>query len=166
MTKTIYSILSANDWSNLIRSNSDPGLRNETASEAIDGGTIAPLHERRPISTRPSHLFKTALEAEPNSSLAHAYLSMEATGRNHFSPDRSFLDLGKQAAEKALQLSPASAEAHRALSGVYYQEGKFAEALEQALQTMEIGGLQDRLAIFIGMTLDMLGRPHQALPLE
>ena len=108
-------------------------------------------------------LFKKAIEAEPNSSLAHTYLAMEATGRMHYSPDRSFLALGKSEAERALQLSPGSTEAHRALAGVYYQEGRFSEALEQGLQTVEIGGLQDRLAMFLGMTLDMLGRPHQAL---
>ena len=81
----------------------------------------------------------------------------------HYKPDRSFLVLAKSEAEIALQLSPESTEAHRALAGVYYQEGKFSEALEQSLQTMEMGGLQDRLAMFLGMTLDMLGRPHEAL---
>jgi tetratricopeptide (TPR) repeat protein len=88
---------------------------------------------------------------------------MEATGRYHFSPDRSFLDLGKREAEIALQLSPGSAEAHRALAGVYFQEGRFAEAVEQALETIEMGGLQDRLLLFVGMTLDILGRPIEAL---
>jgi tetratricopeptide (TPR) repeat protein len=88
---------------------------------------------------------------------------MEATGRTHFNPDRTFLARGKEEAERALQLAPVSAEAHQALAGVYYQEGRFPEALEQGLQTVEIGGLQDRLAMFLGMTLDMLGRPHQAL---
>ena len=163
VTQAIYSILSANDWSDLIRSKWDPGLRNEAAYEAMKAGRLIPQLSAADCD-KAIILFRRALKAEPNSSLAHAYLSMAATGRIHFNPDRSFLDLGKREAEIALQLSPESAEAHRALAGVYYQEGKFSEALEQALQTVEIGGLQDRLAIFLGMTLDMLGRPHQALP--
>ena len=163
VAKTVYSILSANDWSNLVRANSDPGLQNKTAREAIIAGRS--IHYSNAAECdRAINLFKEAIGAEPNSSLAYSYLSMATAGRNHFSADRNLLALGKQAAEQALRLSPTSAEAHRALSGVYYQEGKFSEALEQALQTTEIGGLQDRLAIFIGMTLDMLGRPHQALP--
>ncbi len=158
----IYSILSASDWSNLLSSKRDPGLRNETASEAMTAGRLI-AHSTAADYDHAIALFKKAIEAEPNSSLAHTYLAMEATGRTHYSSDRSFLALGKSEAEKALQLAPGSAEAHRAMSGVYYQEGRFSEALEQALQTVEIGGLQDRLAMFIGMTLDVLGRPHEAL---
>lgn len=160
--EAIYSILSTNDWSNLIRSKRDPGLRNEAANEAMTAGRLI-AHSTAADYDHAIALFKKAIEAEPNSSLAHAYLAMEATGRTHYSPDRSFLALGKSEAERALQLSPGSAEAHRALAGVYYQEGRFSEALEQGLQTVEIGGLQDRLAMFLGMTLDMLGRPHEAL---
>jgi len=158
----IYSILSTSDWSNLLLSKRDPGLRNEAASEAMTAGRLI-AHATIADCDKAIALFKKAIEAEPNSSLAHTYLAMEATSRTHYSPDRSFLALGKSEAERALQLSPGSAEAHRALAGVYYQEGKFSEALEQGLQTVEIGGLQDRLALFIGMTLDMLGRLDEAL---
>jgi tetratricopeptide (TPR) repeat protein len=162
INQAIYSILSATDWSDLIRSKWDPGLRNETAREAITAGRLI-SHSSAADCDKGIALFKRAVEAAPDSSLAHAYMAMEATTRLHYSPDRSFLALGKREAEIALQLSPGSAEAHRALAGVYYQEGRFSEALEQALQTVEIGGLQDRLTMFIGMTLDMLGRPHHAL---
>jgi tetratricopeptide (TPR) repeat protein len=162
LIKTIYSIVSANDWSNLISGKSDPGLRNEEARVAMAAGRVI-----QPSSTvefdKAINLFRRAIEAEPNSSLAHTYLAMAATGRNHFIPDRPFLELGKQEAELALKLAPESHEAHRAMAGVYYQEGKFSEALEQSLQTIEMGGMGDRIAMFVAMTLDMLGRPHQAL---
>jgi serine/threonine protein kinase/tetratricopeptide (TPR) repeat protein len=162
MGEKIYSILSASDWSNLLLSKRDPGLLNEAANEAMTAGRlIAPSNAVE--CDKAIALFEKAVAAEPNSPLAHTYLAMAAGGRMHFSPDRSFLARGKAEAERALQLSPGSVEAHRALAGVYYQEGKFSEALEQALQTVEIGGLQDRLSMFLGMTLDMLGRPHQAL---
>jgi tetratricopeptide (TPR) repeat protein len=162
VSKTVYSILSANDWSDLIRSKWDPGLRNETARDAITAGRLISLSSAADCDNAIS-LFRRALEAEPNSALAHAYLAMAATARSHFNADRGFLDLGKREAEIALQLSPGSAEGHRALAGVYFQEGKFSGALEQGLQTTEIGGLQDRLAMLIGMTLAMLGRPDEAL---
>ena len=108
-------------------------------------------------------LFKKALQAEPNSSLAHSYLAMEATGRTHYDPDRSFLEMGRKEAEIALRLSPRTSYPHRALAGVLYQQGKFLAALEEGLQAIEIGGLQERAALFLGMTSDMLGRPYQAL---
>ena len=128
----IYSILSASDWSNLLFSKRDPGLRNEAANEAMTAGRlIAPATVAD--CDKAIALFKKAIEAEPNSSLAHTYLAMEATSRTHYSPDRSFLVLGKSEAERALQLSPGSAEAHQSLAGVYYQEGKFSEALEQGV---------------------------------
>jgi tetratricopeptide (TPR) repeat protein len=162
VSQTIYSILSATDWSNLVSSKRDPGLRNEAANEAMTAGRLI---TRTTVvdSDNAIALFKKAVEAEPKSSLAHTYLAMEAAGRLHFSPDRSFLDLGRREAEIALQLSPGSADAHRALAAVYYQEGRFLEALEQGLQTIEMAGLQDRCLLFVGMTLDMLGRTHQAL---
>ncbi|HWM26018.1 MAG TPA: protein kinase [Chthoniobacterales bacterium] len=162
VSQTIYSILSANDWSNLISSKRDPGLRNEAANEAMTAGRLI-VRSTVGDSDKAIALFKKAVEAEPKSSLAHTYLAMEAAGRLHYSPDRRFLDLGRREAEIALQLSPGSAEAHRALAGVYYQEGRFSETLEQGLQTIEMGGLQDRCLLFVGMTLDMLGRPDQAL---
>ena len=162
LIKTIYSILSANDWSNLISARSDPGLRNEEARVAMAAGRVM-----QPSSTvefdKAISLFKRAVQVEPNSSLAHTYLAMVATARTHFEPDRSFLELGKQEAELALQLAPENHEAHRAMAGVYYQQGRFSEALEQSLQTIEMGGMGDRIVMFVGMTLDMLGRPHQAL---
>ena len=162
VTKTIYSILSANDWSPLINSQSDPGLRNQQARQAINAGRL--IHYRTTAECDEAiNLFRKAIALEPESSLARAYLAMAVTGRNHFSADQSFVELGRREAEIALRLSPSSAEAHRALSGVYYQEGKFSEALEQALQTVEVGGLQDRLAMFIGLTLDTLGRQDLAL---
>jgi tetratricopeptide (TPR) repeat protein len=162
VNQTIYSILSANDWSNLVSSKQDPGVRNEAANEAMRAGRLI-THTSAADHDKAIALFRKAVEAEPKSSLAHTYIAMEAAGRVYLNPDRSFLDLGRREAEIALQLSPGSAEAHRALAGVYYQEGRFPEALEQALQTIEMGGLQERCLIFVGMTLDTLGLPHQAL---
>ncbi|HEV2841496.1 MAG TPA: protein kinase [Chthoniobacterales bacterium] len=162
VSQAIYSVLNTGDWSNLLLAKRDPGLRNQAASEAITAGRLI-VPSNTSACDKAIALFEKALEAEPNSSLAHTYIAMAASGRVYYSTDRSFLARAKAAGERALQLAPESSEAHRALAGIYYQEGKFPEALEQALQTVEIGGFHDRLAMFLGMTLDMLGRPHHAL---
>jgi len=108
-------------------------------------------------------LLKKAIRAEPDSSLAHAYLAIVATGRTHYISDNSFLELGEAEAYEALRLSPDSLDAHRALAGVFYQQGRFAEALEQQLRMIESAGPEERVARFIGMTLDILGHPDRAL---
>jgi tetratricopeptide (TPR) repeat protein len=108
-------------------------------------------------------LFTKAIAAEPDSSLAHSYLAMAATGRTHFVADPKYLELGKSEAFKALSLEANSVDAHRALAAVYFQEGKFDEALEETMRTIEIGGADERITIFVGMILDMLGRPDRAL---
>jgi tetratricopeptide (TPR) repeat protein len=162
VNQAIYDILSANDWSNLLRAQLDPGVRNETAFEAITAGRLI-THTSTADCDRAMNLFRKALEVEPSSALAHAYLAMEAAGRTHFNPDRSFLEIAKKEAEIALGLSPGSAEAHLALAGVYFREGRFSEALEQGLQTVEMGGMRDKVAMLLGMTFDTMGRPDQAL---
>ena len=47
-------------------------------------------------------------------------------------------------AQKALSLNPNLMDARRALAGVFFQEGRFREALEEQMRTIEIGGAQDR----------------------
>jgi serine/threonine protein kinase/Tfp pilus assembly protein PilF len=160
--RAMYAVLAAHDWSDLIQSRMDPALRNDIAREAITAARLI-SHSTTSDYDKAIALFRKALRAEPNSSLAHSYLAIEATARTHYNADRSYLEMGKTEAEIALRLSPGSSEAHRAQAGIYYQEGRFSDALEEQLQTIEIGGLQGRAVRFLGMTLDMLGRPHQAL---
>jgi serine/threonine protein kinase/tetratricopeptide (TPR) repeat protein len=162
MSRVLYAILSAQNWSITLQARLDPGLRNDVAREAITAGRLITLASA-PDCDKAIALFRKALQAEPNSSLAHSYIAMASAGRLHHSADRSFIDLGKEEAGKAIQLSPNSSDAHRAMAGVYYQEGKYSEALEEQFRTIEIGGLEHRVGCFIGLTLNTLGRPHQAL---
>ena len=159
----IDRILNAKDWSSIIQSTTDPALRNQAAREAIMAGHELVFRYNASDLDRAIDLFKKALSLEPDSSLGHAYLAMAASVRAHFISDDSFLKLGEVEAHKALQLSPDSADAHRALAGVLYQQGKFAEALEESLRTVETTGPEGRIARFIGMTLDTFGRPDRAL---
>ena len=157
----IHKILNAESWSYLVQS--DPGLRNKAAHDVMTAGwawmesyTVSDLD-------RAIVLFQKAIELEPNSSLAHSYLARAASVRTYFVSDLKYLRLGKDEALKALALDPNSVEAHVALSGVYYQEGKFHEALEEEMRTIEIGGAEDRVTGLVGMTLKAMGRPDRAL---
>ncbi len=159
--REIHKLLDTDSWSNLTER--DPGLRNEEASDAMAAGrawmgsyTIADLD-------RAIQLFRKAVGLVPDSPLAHSYLAFAATSRTHFVADLSFLELGKAEARQALALDPGSVEGHQALAGVYFQEGKFHDALVEQMRTIEIGGIEDRVAIFVGQTLVMLGRPDRAL---
>jgi tetratricopeptide (TPR) repeat protein len=159
----MYPILSANDWSSIVQSRVDPGLRNEVAREAILAGREVVRFNTIPGFDNAIALYRKALRAEPNSALAHSYLAMAATGRIHYQADLSFLELGKIEADKALLMAPDSGEAHKAKAGVSFHEGKFPEALEEQLRAIESAGLEERVVSFIGQTLDTLGRPDQAL---
>jgi tetratricopeptide (TPR) repeat protein/tRNA A-37 threonylcarbamoyl transferase component Bud32 len=158
--REVYKILSADGWPS---TPSDPGVLNEKANDAMTSGRA--WMEGYTVSHMDQAIarFKEAIADEPDSSLAHAYLAIVATGRTHFVADWSYLELGKTEALKALALDPNSVVAHRALSGVYYQEGKFQEALDELMQTIEIGGVDEKVTGFVGMIIDLLGRPDRAL---
>ena len=158
--RDVYKLLSANEWPS---TPSDPGLLNQNASDAMTAGrtwmeSYTVSHLDRAIA-----LFKKAIAAEPDSSLAHSYLAMAATSRTHFVADWSYLELGKAEALKGLALDPDSVAAHRALAGVYFQEGKLHDALEELMRTIEIGGVDGKVTGFLGSILDLLGRPDRAL---
>ncbi|HEX4630879.1 MAG TPA: protein kinase [Chthoniobacterales bacterium] len=162
--RNIYNLLSTDDWTELTGAHRDPGARNLEANEAMRAGreamasyyTVADLDHA-------IVLFKKAITLEPNSALAHAYLAMAAASRTHFVADSTYLEQGKREALKAVELGPTLMDAHRALAGVYYQEGKFDEALEEEIKTIENGGITHGTSIFVGMILDIVGRPDRAL---
>jgi tetratricopeptide (TPR) repeat protein len=147
----------------VVNSMIDPGMRNEASAEALKSGRAWMNSYSLNDLDQAIVLFKKALAIEPNSVLAHVYLAMAATSRTHFIADPKYLELGKSEAFKALSLDPNSVEAHRALAGVYYREGKFSEGLDEAMRTIEMGGAEEKISIFVGMTLDTVGRPDQAL---
>lgn len=160
---SIYEILSSNDSPSFSQSETDPGLSNQIAREAILAGRDLMLRYTTSDLDRAINLFKKAIMETPESSLAHSYLAFAATARTHYIADWSYLKLGRDEAMKAIQLSPKSAEAHRALGSVYYQEGRFGDALEEGMQTVETGGLTEKSARFLGMTFETVGHLDRAL---
>jgi tetratricopeptide (TPR) repeat protein len=158
----MYAILSAKDPSNILKTGMDSGLRNEIAKEAITAAKSIVLSSAADCD-KAIALLKKAIGAEPRSVLAHSYLAMTAADRIHFNGDPTFVELAKVEASKAINLSPSSSDAHRAMAAVHYQEGKYSEALGEQLRTIENGGLEHKIGCFVGLTLDTLGRPDQAL---
>ena len=159
----IYAVLSAKNWSNMIHSKIDPALRDQVARDAILAGRDLMFRYTAADLDRAIDLFKKAVNVAPDSSLAHSYLASAATGRTHYIADWSYLELGKDEAVKAVRLSPISGDAHRALAGVYYQEGRFTEALEEGILTIETSGVEEKVVRLIGITFDALGHPDRAL---
>ena len=161
--REIHKFLSADSWADLVKVRADPGVRNESANEAMKAGReLIPGYTASHLD-QAMELYRKALALEPNSAVAHAYLAMAACSRFHFQADRKYLELGKSEALAALALNPNEVEAHRCLAGVYFQEGNFSQALEEGLQTVEMGGVGPDITMFVGMTLESLGKPDQAL---
>lgn len=164
LARDIYTVLTTDNWTEVTNSNRDPAFRNEEAYEAMQAGRdiVASFYTVAELDHAIT-LFRRAIELEPKSYLAHSYVAMAATGRTHLVADHSFLELAKKEARIALGLAPNSTDAHRSLAGIYYQEGKFDQALEEEMQTLELGGMSDKISGFVGMVFDILGRPDRAL---
>jgi tetratricopeptide (TPR) repeat protein len=159
--RRIHALLNANKATEI--SPSDPGLGNARTRDFITAGQTCMSGYTVAGVDQAIDLFKKAVAEEPNSVLAHSLLAIAAITRTHFVADFSYLDLGKAESLKALALAPNSVDAHRARAGLYYQEGKFHEAMEEQLRIVEIGGVNERISGIIGRTLDELGRPDRSV---
>jgi Tfp pilus assembly protein PilF/TolB-like protein len=163
ITGPIRATLNANDWSSIAASSRDPGMRNARAREFILSGRQLLFRDTIEDYDRSIRCLEKALSIEPNSAIAHAYLSSTQVSRTHFAPEAKLLDRAEHEAREALRLEPDSPEGHRALAGVFYQRNNLVDALEQQLRAVELAGPEERVASFIGMTLISLGRPDRAL---
>lgn len=159
----IHSILEMNDWSAMRVSGRDPGLSNSAAQEFIVSARQLMLRMTIDDFDRALRCLQRAVDLEPRSSIAHAYIAIAAAGRTHCVRDEDLLARARREAELALDLDPESPVAHRALAGVYYLQGKFPEALEEQIRAVEAGGPEERSVMSIGTILFRLGRPAYAL---
>ena len=159
----LHSILNATDWSRIVQDREDPGMRNSASREFMVSGRQLMFRGTIQDFDASIRCLERALQIEPNSPLAHTYLSSTQTARVHFIPDQRLLEQAEEQAREALRLEPNLAEGHRALAGVFFHKNQFAEAMEEQLRAIEAGGPEERGASFIGWTLITFGRPHQAL---
>src|SRR5436190_4708381 len=105
-SQEIYKILSATDWSEVLNSRKDPGLRNEMVAEKIKAGRDLMYSYTLSDLDQAINLLQKATEQEPSSSLAHSYLASAVTTRTHFVSDPQYLERGRTEASKALELQP------------------------------------------------------------
>ena len=159
----IRSILDANDWSAIAPIARDPGMRNPAAREFIISGRQLMFRGNLADFDASIRCLEKALQIEPNSAIAHAYLSATLGSRAHFVPDPNVLQQAEAEVREAVRLQPNLPDVHRVMAGVFLQKNEFPNALEEQLQAVEAGGPEERVAENIGSTLTTLGRPGQAL---
>ena len=162
--RSLYSIINRKDTIDQVDAGLDAGLRNNDTREAILAAGELMSHYALPDFDRAVELIEKAIQVDPNSAPAHAYLASVLTARAHYSSDGASIVVAEAEARRAAALSPNSADAHRALAAVLYQQGQFQQALEELLTTAEVNGTDDKLELFISMTLDTLGLTERALP--
>jgi len=163
LAPVLYSVLTRNDWSNLIAVKSDPAMQDEQARELITAGRELHFHYTVRDLDRAISCFEKALQLEPQSALAHAYLASSAACRTHFVRDSNLLSSAERDAKEASRLAPDSGEVLRVVAGVRYQRGEFVKALETGLHAIETDTSDGKSAALLGMIYNDLGRPDQAL---
>jgi len=159
----LFAVLSASDWSDLIRGKSDPAMRNEQARELLTAGRELTFHLTTRDLDRAISCFEKAIQLEPRSALAHAYLASAAAGRTHYIADEKLLAYAESEVEQATALAADSPEVLRVLAGVKYQRGQFEQALEDGLRAVEICAPEGKSVAMVALAWQGLGRPDQAL---
>ncbi|MEO5718685.1 MAG: protein kinase, partial [Chthoniobacterales bacterium] len=159
----VRALLDSKEWTALSFSARDPGMTNRAAREFIISGREYMFRSSLEDSDRSIRCLEKAVELEPRSALAHAYLASTIGGRDHFAPDPRALERAEGEAKKALQLAPELPDAHRALAGVFFQRGNLPGALEEQLRAIEAGGPEEHVASLVAMTLLKLEHPERAL---
>jgi TolB-like protein/predicted Ser/Thr protein kinase len=163
LARPIYSVLDERDWSRMTIKSRDLGLRNPSAREFIISGRQLMFRDSTADLDRSLRCLEKAIQLEPKSAIAHAYLAATAAGRIHFAWDPQLLARAEKEAKEALALEPRLADGHRALAAVYYQVGRYDAALEEQLRAVETGGPEELVAAFLGATYGKLGHPDRAL---
>jgi non-specific serine/threonine protein kinase len=95
-----------------------------------------PTKEDLELSIR---MFEKALETDSNFALAYAGLSdcLSSYVMFNVDPKKSWLEKAEKSGLKALALDPNLAEAHRALSRLYWAEGKTEKAIQEAEEAVK-----------------------------
>lgn len=163
VVEPINSILDSPDWSKLIQSSKDPGMRNESARELLRAGRELAFRMNVPDMDRAIGCYEKALALEPGSWIAHSYLAAAAGGRMHLAADARFLRRAESEARIALELAPESPEALRAFAGTLYQKGDLKAALEAQLRVLSFAPPDERTVCVLASILKALGRPDKAL---
>jgi tetratricopeptide (TPR) repeat protein len=133
----VYGILATADLSTRVQRPPDPGLLDPVAREFIDAGLALAYRRGATDFDRGIGCLQRALELQPGSAAAHAALSKIMSLKAAFGSNREPLAPALELARKAVALHPTSSDARVALAAVLYQRGQVAEAMEEALTSVE-----------------------------
>jgi tetratricopeptide (TPR) repeat protein len=160
----VRSILAQTNWATIGPTARDPGMKNSAAREFIISGRQLLFRGTIEDFEASIRCLRRAIELEPNSALAHAYLSSTLSARVHFVPDADLLKAAENEAVECLRLDPGSADGHRALAGLLLQKEDFSAVFEEQLRAIEAAGPEEIVERFTATTLIKLGQPDRALP--
>jgi serine/threonine protein kinase/Tfp pilus assembly protein PilF len=160
-----YTILNIHDLASAESAETDPGWRDSSTRELLVAGRAVEDRHALIDIDRSIELFRKAVDAQPSSALAHSLLSQSQWARWIFGGDHDSLRSAEASARIASELDANSPEAHKAVSMVLFEEGRFAQSLEEALTALELADTSNdfRLVNRITSNLRMLGQPAKAL---
>jgi tetratricopeptide (TPR) repeat protein/tRNA A-37 threonylcarbamoyl transferase component Bud32/TolB-like protein len=160
---TIHSFFAPSRRLRLFEEQLDPAMRNDKARDFVLTGRE--LMQRQSVADLDHAIgcFERAIEIEPASALARAYLAITAGTRLHYAFEAMLLEKATVHAQRALELNADLPDAHRALAGLAYHRGDLRRALEEAYQSVELGGPEVPMLALIGNSLKTLGEPHRAI---
>jgi non-specific serine/threonine protein kinase len=109
-------------------------------------------------------MFEKALEADSNFALAYAGLSDCYSSYVMFGidPRKSWLEKAEKAGLRALALDPNLAEAHRALSRLYWTEGKTEKAIQEAEEAVKVNPNYGEAWVTLGFMYTWTGQYPKA----
>lgn len=162
-SEATYSLFVASRREEAIASHRDPAMGNNKAKEFILAGRELMERQTLPDLDRALRCFERAVEIEPASALGCAYFASTAGTRLHFAFDPQLHNKATQAAQRAAELNTNLPEVHRALAGMSYHQGDLLRALDEAHQSIELGGPEVPMMAFIGNILKVIGQPHRAI---
>jgi tetratricopeptide (TPR) repeat protein/tRNA A-37 threonylcarbamoyl transferase component Bud32 len=137
----------------------DPVLASERARKFFVAGRDLIARRTTPELDRAIACLENAVREEPRSISARSYLSMAYMGRDLLSTKPELAARAIASARQAVRLAPENATAHRALCPVIGTYGRYREALEEGLQSIELGDRSERAFGQVAYTWRMLGRP-------
>jgi serine/threonine protein kinase/tetratricopeptide (TPR) repeat protein len=164
LARELYSALNSRDLSTVAVLKRDPALNNPTARDLLLAGRELETHRTTIDLDHAIECFQNAFRSEPSSALARAHFVMAVISRLHQGPwSQDLLVKAQHEASEAIRLNSAMPEAHRAMASVYLQKNELSKATEEVLRAIELGGAEERPALFMGMLARRLGEPGIAL---
>jgi serine/threonine protein kinase/tetratricopeptide (TPR) repeat protein len=160
LAKEMFSVLSGGG---AVASSDDPAVTNSGAHEFLRAGDELLSHQTTADFDRALECYRRAIELAPKSAVARAAFVVAAVNKAALgSQNRELLEKAEQYGREAVALNGNLESTHRALESLFYLQGDFVEAREEALKELETGGF---LFGAVGLSLidRTCGRPDLAV---